>query len=904
MYMVDGMDVTSNVHNGILNLSPNPDSVADVTIQTNTFTVEEGRTSSIQTKITTKAGTNAFHGTASWFYYDQHLWARSEFTTSYPPFSKKDFSATIGGPIIKNRTFFFFAIEPMWSSAATGTSVNTYVDPAFVNWAQQNFPNSIGTQLLVKYPISNVTTTGVVSTASSVFGTQCGTAATFNMPCTLSLVDQGVYNLSPYRNGLQFNVRVDHNLNQNRDRIYGSVYRTKLTQQEPSLHAAFSTSSPFLVTSFQANEAHSFSPLILNEAGFSVYRVAGSVSAGAFGPAAEGKLPYSVPTVNIVGVGTGFSVPGPFTYIQHNYGWRDTLTLIRGTHTLKFGYSGWKGDDDCDYCKPSYTRPTFLFENLLNLAQDIPYNETGVRFNPLTGQPTGGYFFYSVTQGAFAQDEWKLKPNFTLTYGLRWDDFGNTYPSHGTILQNMVLGSGNTISEKIATASVMEFPGTYPGHLNKNFSPRFGVAWDPTHKGTWTIRGGFGVYRDWPSLSRTEGPITTNPLGFFSPTLLQGTATPPLFSLGTSDSYPFGFTYPNIGVVTFDAHGGNTTLRPQAAGEDRNTKFGANYNYVIGVEHLLPKALVVSASYSGSYTPAGFDNGTEWPGPDFNRFSGDLLDGRLDRLNPSFGYMAWNTNFNVIHYNAMILEVRRRAGTKGTLQASYTYSHATDYGYDWPNQVNIPAYNGPSDSDAHQRVSVMGVYMLPSLSQQNKFVRGFLGSWETAGTLILQSGRPFTVYTTAPFQPQLDASGNVIGYLPGSGDYNADGYNFDFPDAATTPAQKWSRHDYLTGVLKASDFPLPTPGVEGNEKRNTYRGPGFADVDFGLIKNTRITERLALQIRLESFNLFNRVNLSASGLPGFDQYSGVVSDLSNPSFGTSNATYNPRNFQLGLRFTF
>jgi hypothetical protein len=896
MYLVDGMDVTSNVHNGILNVSPNPDSIAEVAIQTNTFNVEQGRTSSIQTVITTKSGTNAFHGTLSWFYFDQHLWARSVFTSKYDPFHKNDFSGTIGGPIIKNRTFFFFSIEPMRSSASSSLSTHTFESPEFVDWAGQNFPSTLGTKLLSQYSITNVVTTGVAATASDIFGSQCGTAATFDLPCNMPMLDSGVSKLSPYRNGLQFNIRMDQYFNQNRDRIYGNFTKTTLTQEEPSLRAGLSTSAPYFVTAFQANETHSFSPSFMNEASFSAYRVEGNVS--------QGKLPYHIPTVNVVGQDVGISAGGPFTYIQHNYGWRDTLTLLRGRHTLKFGYQGWNGDDDCDLCKPSYTRPTFEFQNLLNLVQDIPYNETGVRFNPITGQPTGGYFFYSTTGGIFAQDEWKAKPNLTLTMGLRWDDFGNTYASHGTILQNMLLGNGTTIDEKIADASVEQFPATYPHSLYKNFSPRVGVAWDPTRQGKWTIRGGFGVFRDWPSLSRTEGPITTNPLGFFSPTLLQGSANPPLFSEGTSDSFPFGFQYPVVGPVTFDSHGGNATLRPQAAGEDRSTKFGPNYNYVVGVERQLPRDTVVSATYSGSYTPAGFDNGTEWPGPDFNRIAGDLLDGRLDRLNPSFGYMAWNTNFNKIQYNSMILAVRRRAGTKGTFQASYTFSHATDYGYDWPDQHLLTQYNAPTDNDAPQRLSFSGVYMLPSLSHQNRLVKGILGTWEGAGTLVLQSGRPFTVYTTAAFNPLLDANGAVIGLQPGSGDYNADGYNFDFPNAPTKSSGGWSRQDYLKGLFTASDFPIPTPGTNGNEKRNGFRGPGFADVDFGLIKNVSISERVRLQVRLESFNLFNRVNLSATGGLPFDEYGGVVSDLSSASFGKSNATYNPRNFQLGLRLTF
>jgi hypothetical protein len=173
-------------------------------------------------------------------------------------------------------------------------------------------------------------------------------------------------------------------------------------------------------------------------------------------------------------------------------------------------------------------------------------------------------------------------------------------------------------------------------------------------------------------------------------------------------------------------------------------------------------------------------------------------------------------------------------------------------------------------------------------------VRRILGGWQLGSTVILQSGYPFTVYTSAPFQPVLDAGGNVVGFEPGSGDFNADGYQFDFPNMPSgVQTSGYNRGDFLRGLFIPSRFPLPAVGAEGDEKRNAFRGPGYANVDAGLIKNNRWRERMNLQLRFEFFNLFNRVNLQS-----------VDSNLSSGTFGYSTSTYNPRNIQLGLRIEF
>lgn len=887
-YSVDGLDVTSNIRPGVLNLSPNPDSVQEVSIQTNTFKVDNGRASSIEVAVTTKSGTNAFHGSASDYFTDQHLWARSEFTGKYEPFKKNDLSGTIGGPIIRNHTFFFASIEPLRSTFSSGTQVHTFESPEFVQWAQANFPNSIGTKLLAGYPISGATVTGVAKTAQDVFGNSCGTAATSNIPCNLPMVDTGTYKPSPYRNGLQYNIRIDQYWKN--DRLYGNFYRTSLDTQNPAIRTGLGTTNYNLTKSFQVNETHTFSANLLNEAMFGVDRVQGSnIVSG----------PFHLPQVGVVGQDTGVGLGwGPGTFIQHNYNWKDVVSLVRGAHTFQFGVEGWHGDDDAEFAGV-HGRPSFSFNNLLDLVQDNPYDEGGVSFDPLTGKAAkGAYKYLASKEGAFVQDEWKARPNLTLTMGLRWDDYGNPYPASGTNLSNFYLASGSDLNTQVANGVMRQVSNVFQNRLDKNFSPRLGVAWDPSNHGTWVVRGGIGVYHDWPTLGIDENNLNGNPPGYVYPDFRAGSATPPVFSVGTQDTYPYGFTFPNIPPRTLDSHGGLTGLQLSVGGIDPNLKASTSYNYVAGLYHELSHGLVAGIAYSGSRSSNDLvgSQSSQNPGTDVNRFAGDLIvnKNQLQRLNPSFGSINYTFNGNRSLYNALILSLKGKLTSNGSFQASYTRSSAKDYGATYPDQHNLSQYWGPSDWNVPNRLSFSGSYELPSFQGSNALVHRVFGGWEISSTVILQSGTPFTVFTGAPFQPVLDSNGNVVGLQPGSGDYNADGYNFDFPNAPSGGyTQSTSRQDYLHGLFPASAFGTPALGKEGNEVRNQFQNPGYANFDAGFIKNNQITERIGLQLRFEFFNLFNRVNLQ-----------GVDGNLASGTFGQSTSTFNPRYLQMGVRLTF
>jgi hypothetical protein len=347
-----------------------------------------------------------------------------------------------------------------------------------------------------------------------------------------------------------------------------------------------------------------------------------------------------------------------------------------------------------------------------------------------------------------------------------------------------------------------------------------------------------------------------------------------------------------------DSHGGIVGDQLGIGGTDPNVKEPIIYNYTIGVQRLLGSHFVVGALYSGNQSPdLVLGNVTSIsPNYDINRYAGDLIanDNVLHRLLPSFGAINYTKNGDKSGYNAFIATVTGRFGSRDSFQASYTRSNVHDYGYQFPDaNVSPSTYEGPTSFNVPNRLSITENMGLPLLSNANAVLRTVVGDWQLSGTFIAETGFPFTVYTSAAFLP-VTTNGVVTGLATGSGDYNGDGYNYDFPNVPSTGySQPTDRQSFLHGLFPASAFGIPQLGTEGNEQRNRFTGPGLVQWDTSLMKNFSFTERLKLQLRFEFFNVLNHPNLN-----------GIVSDLSSASFGKSTSTLVPRYLQIGAKIQF
>lgn len=938
LYVLDGVSITSNITTGTANISPNADSIQEVTLQVNTFRMDFAGGSGLTTEVTTKSGTNAFHGTGNFTYTDQNLRvARSEFNPALPKFSNKDASGTFGGPIFKDKTFFFASVEKLANKSAS-TGQFSVEDPAFVSYAQRAFPNTLGTSFLTKYPVtSNARRTGVLLYGTPDFVTQTCAKPVGN--CTTPFIDSASSQTSPYQDGLQYSARGDQYLRGGNDRIYGYYYNIKLDSQVIDPRQGFTFVNPNRSWYTSMNYTHTFSPKLLNQAQFAAFKVEGA------SPGTDPKIPFI--HVNnqqsVTQFGGGW---GPGSFIQHNYSWRDVVSYVQGKHNLRVGVRVEHGDDSANFGGGN-GRPNFGFQSLTDLIQDRVYDEGNLSYDPLTGKFKPLQFGVQGTNyGVFAEDQWKLKPNLSLTLGIRYDDFGNPY-TYGydtyTKIAN-VFPAGNTttlqggaaLDAQIANAFVKQTNNAYTNRQNVNFSPRVAFSYQPDKAGKIVIHGGVGMYRDIITLGQVVDGLRGNPPGWVFPTFSPQNGTTPLLSLGTSNVLPYGYTVPAIPATGLDSRGGVPGSGSGVTGLDANVKIPKTLNYTLGVTTELPGHMVVGVNGVGSYA---YD---QLSGTDFNRVAGDLIrnNGKLVRLNPSFTNVTYVSNLNTSYYNGVVFTMTQRLN-KLTYQASYTWSHALDYGtcgtrFDFNNfgnggqldcpvdQHNFGANYGNSAFDVRNNFKFSGSYTLPTPHVQPIADR-VLGGWEVASIATAQSGTPFSPTNYNVFNSVSNAP-NCTGVLVTCGDYNGDGYNNDRPNlVAGTRLSGFSRAQYKAGIIPTTNvtftdpktgitatdpktgIPLqfavpvglsaPAPGTVGNLGRNVFRNPGLLAIDASVLKNTFLpwfgSEHSNLQLRVDFFNVLNRVN-----------FRNVDYNVGSNTFGRSTDTFQPRTIQLGGRFQF
>jgi hypothetical protein len=496
--------------------------------------------------------------------------------------------------------------------------------------------------------------------------------------------------------------------------------------------------------------------------------------------------------------------------------------------------------------------------------------------------------------GLFAEDTWKARRNLTLTLGFRFDNQGNPYSrSTSTVFGNFYLGTGATFEQRVATGFAKPTHNAV-SRSPKAYTPRLAAAWDINGKGDWLLRGGFGMYSNWLTPANIQEEFRGNPPGLILPTFFAANApgNRPVFVQGTSSKPPFGFTFPALAgtplcpaAPCLDAAGGIVGAGLSIGGIDPNIVSPTAYIFAATLEHKLTSHLVASVLYSGSHTTNLVGNGNAGGlvsyGVDINAVPGDLIgkppNSAPTRLNPSFGAIAYTQNDRVGNYNGVTFDLRSRVG-RGFFDASYTRSSSKDDASRFPTATNPHQYYGPSPWDVPNRFSLSFNYELPGLNNGQGFVGHATGGWGLSGTSIYQTGYPFTVFTGASFSA--------------GGDYNADGDNYDYPNASSYQ-QGTSRSAYLSGVFASGQFTAPAQGTEGNEKFNQFRNPAFIQTDTTVYKNTHITERLNFQFRFELFNLFNHPNFQS-----------IQGDLSAGNFGRVTAQTLPRWWQIGGKLTF
>ena len=381
---------------GVVNLSPNPDTVQEVRITAQNFSAEQGRNSGAMVEVFTKYGTNDLHGALSWFHTNNALRARVyPWEGEIPAFRRNEFSASVGGAIKKEKTFFFGSFNPLRSSVAQ-SYLDTVETPEFRQYVIQNFPDTIAAHIFevappLADPYKDIQTVAEYSAANP------GLFSPPAIPADLPAVGTAAISAVLQRNGWQWSGRLDHVIRGGKDRFYGQVYRVGVNELYPNTRPAFTFMQPLRTLYAKFSHTHIFSASMLNEFGATYMRVQGS---------SPGKN-LEIPSIDVGGI-AGYGTWAPGVYIQNNYEWRDVLSLNRGGHGLKFGAEIRRGMDDAIFADV-YNRPSFSFANLLDFAQDQPYSQNGPVINP----ETGGYGGLStgvrpLYTAFFVQDDWKV----------------------------------------------------------------------------------------------------------------------------------------------------------------------------------------------------------------------------------------------------------------------------------------------------------------------------------------------------------------------------------------------------------------------------------------------------------------------------------------------------------------
>ncbi|MFB3852793.1 MAG: TonB-dependent receptor domain-containing protein [Vicinamibacterales bacterium] len=852
---IDGMSINGGPWGGTVLLVPNAEAVQEFQVIANNQSAEYGRNSGAAVSIITRGGTNAFRGSVFEFHRDKTLRAKGIFETVKPDFVRNDFGGSIGGPIRRDSTFFFASYEGVRETSGQG-ALYTVETEEFVNFVKATRPNSIAAKLLSTYKPPSYPTTGLRDLGSPAPG-----ANVIGPPDGIMDVGTISHAFRNRRTGNQLNGRVDQVFRDGNDRLRATYYFSEIESPYSYLRSAFDHPYPFRNQLFSAGYTRVLSNQTLNEASFGWVRMHGEA----------GDPTPEAPTISITNLSAGFGVEfwHPIYFTQNNFEFKDTLTMTRGTHSLRMGAEFRLAYDASEM--HHWERPNYNFRSILDFADDETWTETRA-VNPATGLPTLAVADYRNTEFAFfAQDNWKLRPDMTLNLGLRYETFMAPTKSNGPF-NGIILGPGSTRQEQVKNAKVAAVDSLYKTDWN-NLAPRVGIAWDPAGDAKLVFRAGGGI-----AYNRINNTVWSDEK-FNPPLFAQATGgvqdgTPMVYSLGPD--YP---PNPALGRGV-DERGGIKGSRVALRVIDPEVVVPYVYSWFAGVQRQLFGNWMVEANYIGSAGRKLMSN--DGPGgEDYNRFAGDLADGRRDYLNPSFSTVGLAESRISSEYHGLAVQVNRRFNRGFSLQASYTLGKATDTP-GVATEVTRPELDkGPAGHDIRHKLAVNLLWQIP-VTFASRGLDAVLGGWQVNTITFLQSGSHFSITCSNPY-PVCDPNGD--GYTGDRVNLPSFGTDYGHP----------SRSQWLAGVFKVSDFPLPAPGTLPNMPRNAYTGPGYFNTDLSLLKNFKLGLSSAsnLQIRFEAFNVFNQVNLN-----------NPATSLQSTQFGKVTSHRPMRVIQLGARFSF
>jgi len=859
MFRLDGIQVVEYTGNRS-RLEPNIDAVEEFTLIKGIYPAEFGGVAGGTINVAVKSGTNSLHGTLFEFLRNDALDTRNLFDTTgkAPNLRRNQFGGVLGGPVKKDRTFFFGSYDGLRLRQAQVTTLR------IPTAAQLNGDlSSLGKT--ITDPLSGTPFPGAQIPAARI--NPIAKALSGFYPAPNNPGDSARNYVSAFSEAVttnQYLGRLDHRLS-DKDQIFARYAFAKIQDSRPPTIPPFATYTEDTSQSIVLALTHTFSPTVLNEARLGFTRIKFYDTPLQTFPdfAAQNNLPrvtrdpkYSdIPIVNITGyAGLGSSSSTPDYSTQNNFQFVNNLLVQRGSHSIKMGVDLLRRQ--LYQLVPQNKKGTFTFDgnfsgdNLSDFLLGLP-RQTQVGASPYIS--TGN--LRTLDYGLYIQDDWRVTPKLTLNIGLRYEVDGAPVDVPG------MVPNFNPAKRDFEYPPFTKNTPIYNTDRN-NFAPRFGFAYRPFGGNRTVVRGGYGIFYNMNNYDEF----------LFLP------YNPPFGNVLTYQSLP---STPTLSLTDPFPASGTTTGAPTAYGIDRNLRIGYVQFFTLSVQHEIARNTVLEVSYVGNKSTRltkGLNFNYAPPGP------GAVQARRVLRQDLGNVFVTVPTSNST--YHSLQLQLERRVSNGLFVLASYAYGKTladvgTSTGDKGGSLVQNPfcansCEKGDPNYDLRQRFTANLIYELPFGRGRRFLSKGgvvdtVLGGWDVASIINRQSGRPLTV--TVSGDPLNTGNGNArANYLGG-------------PKTVANPT--------LNMWFNTAAFAAPPAYTPGNLGWGTFLGPGLFNWDFSIYKTFAFTERHRLQFRTEFFNFANHPNLNNPGLV-----------LGTATFGKITSAGDPRVLQFGLKYLF
>ena len=879
-YRIDGIsvvDYAGGSPGSSLGVALGVDAIEQFSVLTSNASAEYGRTSGGVVNAITRSGTNTIHGSAFWFLRDEGLDARNYFDTTIPPFHRNQFGGSAGGPIQKDKTFFFVDYEGLRENLGT-TNINKVPSQDARNGILHN-PDGTTTTVTVDplvapfLPLFPLPNAGLIGN---------GDTGLFDIATNAALTENYV------------TTKIDRKFS-TKDSISGTFFRDKASNQSPDNLDTQLVDSPTSGTMIGVEESHLFSPTLMNSVRGGYHRVtafpeqsvkainplAGDLSLGSF----PGRFAPSISVTGLDNYNGGLGALSSQGFYWNSIQAYDDAFLTKGTHLIKFGFAFERMQMNNRILPDN---GNFSFGSLQSFLTNQPTSFNGAPPNNVSGHGDR-----QTLLGGYLQDDWRVRHNLTLNLGLRYEMV--TVPTEVE----------NKISNLVTFTSPTPKLGSpyFNNPTLRNFEPRVGVAWDPSGSGKTSVRAAFGIFDVLPLIYEFSGAIGT------SAPFTEKVAAP-----GTPGSFPTGI------VATIFGSGAPppTTLRYGSIQVNPPRNYLMLWN--LNIQRELTPSTTFMVGYVGNHgvhmlnraddvnmvLPQATPQGLLWP---FPAGSGTIL-------NPVIGDIRGEYWTGTALYDALEVQLTKRMSHGFHMQGSYTWGKNIDTGSasvigdPFTNSITSPLWfcgacrRGLSDFNIGQTLVVNYVWDLPSPKSWGVVASHLLGGWQLGGIITAETGVPFTPLIGG--DPLGENSTDPFAYpsrVPGPG--------------CGSPVNPGNPNNYVK--LQCFSVPMATPAIAalctpfsavpgscanlfGNAGRNSVIGPGLVTWDFSLVKNTHVKERFNLQFRAEFFNILNKANFGTpvDNSTFFDSGGNPVGGAG--ALDTTSTT--SRQIQLGLKVIF